>query len=124
AAKRHLEAVENPGDPKRDDNERVEAAPGQTVQPGRDIGLVDRLVRWLALRRHHDGRISEAGVNLHARSTRAGADALKRDDFSSSRRPALDYCWSMTPAFAGAGLFRKPASTFRDHTLTPVARSG
>src|SRR5262249_37732800 len=24
---------------------------------------------------------------------------LKRDDFSSSRHPALVYCWSMTPAF-------------------------
>src|SRR6516162_10383202 len=51
-------------------------------------------------------------------STTFAMDALQlleRDDFSSSRHPALHYWWSMTPACAGAGLFRKPVSTFRDH---------
>src|SRR5262249_13137898 len=65
--------------------------------------------------------------------------ALERDDFSSNRHPALASWWRMTPAFAGASLFRpgfarrsikphevrwprlraggKPVSTFRDHAL-------
>src|SRR5215831_17133133 len=48
--------------------------------------------------------------------------------FSSSRHPALAYWWSMTPAFAGAGLFRKPVPTpapgrlFRDHALNQRSR--
>jgi hypothetical protein len=45
-------------------------------------------------------------------------DILERDDLSSNRRPSLNYWWSMIPAFAGAGLFRKPVSTFRDHALS------
>jgi lipopolysaccharide transport system permease protein len=42
---------------------------------------------------------------------RARYGVLKRDDFSSNRHPASAHCWSMTPASAGAGLFRKPGST-------------
>jgi hypothetical protein len=30
-----------------------------------------------------------------------------QDDFSSNRHPALLYCWSMIPAYAGTGLFPK-----------------
>ena len=41
-AERHLEAVEDPGDAERDDDERVEPAPGQPVEPRRDVGLDDR----------------------------------------------------------------------------------
>ena len=34
---RHLEPVQHPGDAKRNDDKPVEAAPGQTIEPRRDI---------------------------------------------------------------------------------------
>src|ERR1700739_2679745 len=50
-------------------------------------------------------------------SAPADLQRLERDDSSSNRHPALRYWWSMIPASAGTGLFRKPVSTFRDHAL-------
>ncbi len=41
AGERHLEAVEDPGDAECDDDERVEAAPRQAVEPGGDVGFDD-----------------------------------------------------------------------------------
>src|SRR6185437_12310790 len=38
AGERHLESVEDPCDAERGDDERVEAAPGQAVEPGRNVG--------------------------------------------------------------------------------------
>ena len=35
------ESIENPRDPKPDDHEKVEAAPGQSVEPEWDIGVND-----------------------------------------------------------------------------------
>src|SRR5262249_11902981 len=50
---------------------------------------------------------------------------LERDDFSSNRRLALLYCWSMIPRVEPEGmLFRKPVSTFRDHALARICRAG
>ena len=39
ARQRHLEPVEHPGDAERQHHQRVEPAPGQPVEPGRDVGL-------------------------------------------------------------------------------------
>ena len=41
ARERHLEPVENPGDPERDDDQRVEAPPRQAVEPRRSVGFDD-----------------------------------------------------------------------------------
>jgi len=46
AGKRHFEAVENPGDAEGYDHERVEARPGQPVEPRRNSRLDD----WRSLR--------------------------------------------------------------------------
>src|SRR5215469_16222950 len=65
--------------------------------------------------------VSRAALDLKLLGLRQAAEELQvgldRNDLSSNRHPALHYWWSMTPAFAGAGLFRKPVSTFRDHAL-------
>ena len=42
AGQRHLETIEDPGDPERHDHERMEPAPSQPVEPRRDIGRDDR----------------------------------------------------------------------------------
>ena len=39
ARERHFEAVENPGDAERGDHQRMEPAPGQAVEPRRDVGF-------------------------------------------------------------------------------------
>jgi len=41
AGEGHLEAVEDPGDAERDDDQRVKAGPRQPVEPRRDVGLDD-----------------------------------------------------------------------------------
>src|SRR5262245_38939817 len=53
AGERHLEAVENPGDAERDDDEGMETAPPQPVEPRRDIGGDDP--RFRARRRAFRG---------------------------------------------------------------------
>jgi hypothetical protein len=47
------------------------------------------------------------------RESKHGLRIPERDDFSTNRHPALPYWWSVIPACAGTGLFRKPVSTFR-----------
>src|SRR5262249_10355723 len=46
AGHRYLEAVEDPGDAEGDDDERVEAAPRQAVQPRGNVSLDRCLRRW------------------------------------------------------------------------------
>ena len=38
---RDLESIENPRDPKPNDDKKVKAAPGQSIEPERDIGVND-----------------------------------------------------------------------------------
>ena len=42
AGDRDFEPIQNPGNAERDDNERVEPRPGQSVEPRRDVGLDDQ----------------------------------------------------------------------------------
>ncbi len=44
AGERDFQPVEDPGDAERDDDQRVEAAPRQPVEPRRNVGLDDRAV--------------------------------------------------------------------------------
>ena len=45
ARQRHLEPIEDPGDPERHDDEGVEPTPRQTVQPRGDVRLQHRIGR-------------------------------------------------------------------------------
>ena len=44
AGERHLKAVENPRDAERHDDQRMETAPRQPVEPRRDVGFDDQAI--------------------------------------------------------------------------------
>ena len=56
-----LESIENPRDPKPNDDEKVKTAPGQPVEPERDIGVNNRWGedRLLSLWRSIVGAVTE-----------------------------------------------------------------
>ena len=60
---RHLQAIQDPGHAERHDDQRVKTAPGQPVEPGRNIGFDDG-----------------AGTGGHARINGTLADLLRRPD--------------------------------------------
>jgi hypothetical protein len=44
AGERHLEPIEDPGDPEGGNHQGVETAPRQPIEPRRDVGFDDRVL--------------------------------------------------------------------------------
>ncbi len=79
AGERHFQAVENPGDAERGDHQGMEAAPGQPVEPGGNVGIDDRRRRLTFRIRHeiHAAKGLLRSVAIRTRSKAPGSARMK-----------------------------------------------